>query len=400
MLYSKHQQQCLQIQVNQDVPSTSVAHFVQLAVNCSTVAPDMLSAAIDQLPAQLEPDVACTLLLTAIKRQHAAAAVYMLGVSSSTCHMDRKPREVVFIELTVHQVHLLGPQQQRKVLSLAFQLSAKALAWVVLKSVQDDNAVSTRLLCKLPAAQRFGSGLLAQLLQAAAQRNSLECAAALCMLPAVRGISADAVEQLLQAAVKEDKLQLVRLLCRVPAAAADISSRALEKTLQTAVSQQRSSTSVSCTEQLCSLPGASNLSTDDKEQLLQAAEEQQNVVCTQHLCRLPAAAQLDSAQVLQLLQAAMRHNDADHSSSPCVLTHSWSPEQHGSGGCVAQLCTLLAPQYLGDAELARLADAASTQGCAKCAEQLREFDVACQLRTSTAELDKQLRLKLHLNFGE
>jgi hypothetical protein len=66
------------LQAIQDIPHGSQAEALQLAVNCSHLAPDAVAATVDQVAAQLEPAAARRLLITALKRQHADTAFHML----------------------------------------------------------------------------------------------------------------------------------------------------------------------------------------------------------------------------------------------------------------------------------------------------------------------------------
>jgi hypothetical protein len=98
------------------------------------------------------------------------------------------------------------------------------------------------------------------------------------------------------------------------------------------------------------------------------------------LCQLPAARRFSSAEVLQLLQAAVQHS-AEHAGASSRGEVN-AQEFVSSGGCIAHLCELSAAEQLSGDEFLRLGEVAKEQGCIKCAEELRQHQLACKLCSS------------------
>jgi hypothetical protein len=210
------------LQAIEDIPQGSEAEALQLAVNCSQLAPRTVAAA------QLEPAAARRLLETAVMRQHADTVWCMFQSESISQHAisDRRLCTDAFRALLVDQLHLLGREQLKAVLVQLMQSDIAHVAAVILLSVRRNKPASTRMLCRLPAAQHFSSSFVTHLLQTAVEHKAGECAAAVCTLPQARSISVSVLEQLLEAAVEGNNMEVAQHLdgLRALLAAAGISS--------------------------------------------------------------------------------------------------------------------------------------------------------------------------------
>jgi hypothetical protein len=299
------------LQVIEDVPDGSKAEALQLALNCSQLAPDTVTAllaAVDQLAAQLEPAAAHRLLATALKRQHADTALHMLKCTSIGQHIADDERVQAFDALVFDQLQLLGREQQQHIMMVVGSDIPQVLAFLSM-SVRRNKPASTSMLCTLPAAQRLSSTVVTGLLNEAVEHKATECAAALCTLPQSRSISTTVLEPLLESAVAGHNMQLAQELAVLPAAAR-ISSETLAQLLQAAVKEGVDRSSVSVIGRLCRLPAAYKLSSDQIEQLLRTAAEQGKgkELCTALMFDLPGAQQLSSAAATRLLQAAVQRS--------------------------------------------------------------------------------------------
>jgi hypothetical protein len=333
-------------------------------VNCRQIAPGTVAAllaAVDQVAAQLEPAAAHRLLATALKRQHADAALHMLQCKPIGQHVESSVRLKLnmLVALLVDQLHLLGREQQQAMLVVVRQSSMELVGKFMQISMWRNKPTFTRMVCRLPAAQRFSSSFVTQMLQAAVQHKAAECAAALCALPQLRSISADVLEPLLQSAVAGKNMELAQHLAGLPAAAhICFSSEMMVQMLQAAVTQGGNRNSVSFVERLCRRTAASELSSNQVEQLLCAAVEQGkgNDWCTAPLCDLPGAKQLSSEAVARLLQAAVQHS--------CGFK------------CVRLLCHLPGARSLSSAAVAELLQAAVGQQNLPCTKHMCQLPAA------------------------
>jgi hypothetical protein len=196
----------------------------------------------------------------------------------------------------------------------AGELSSEMLLQSLQAVVEAGRGACTVNLCSLPKAQQFGSGAVAQLLQAAADPM---CIASLCQLPAARELSCEAVAELLATVVKQDeqgtfgkpsKGHLGRIRCDVMSALELHAAKALcgamvVQLLHTAAEHGNTA----CTKALCKLPGAAQISRAAVARLLQTSLQLGHHECTQQMCMLPAAQSFSREQVLEVFEMAVQH---------------------------------------------------------------------------------------------
>jgi hypothetical protein len=168
-----------------------VEGLLQLSLNCSAPLLGELQA-IRQLPAQLEPDVARTLLLRAAKRQHTLAAVRMLEVPAISCHLDDTTNMVVLSELLVHQREKLTFQHQGKLLARAHVVSEAVAVQLLLAAVRHGDDSTVQRVCGLRSTQHFSCSVIEQLLQEAVKRSLKVSTQLLCKRPAAQQLSSHA----------------------------------------------------------------------------------------------------------------------------------------------------------------------------------------------------------------
>jgi hypothetical protein len=125
--------------------------------------------------------LACKLLLTAARRQHAAAVQTLISEPAVLQHMDAWTLEAVLRQLLANGsvigsacfadffeslcVRLLHPQ-----LPAVVALNSEVLARLLLAAVEASANRCVQQLCLLPAAQQLSSNSMAQLVKAASSR--------------------------------------------------------------------------------------------------------------------------------------------------------------------------------------------------------------------------------------
>uniref|UniRef100_A0A383WDR5 Uncharacterized protein n=1 Tax=Tetradesmus obliquus TaxID=3088 RepID=A0A383WDR5_TETOB len=278
-----------------ETSDATLAGLLQLAMKSRRPAvAATAAAALQRLPALLEPGTVRLLLVTAAMRQHSEALQHLAALAAVQQHVDAATLQTVLIELVTHADNSSYVQLLRRFPAAAAQLKRSTVAELLQAAVERGRCVWVQQLCKLPGAQRLSSNVTAQLLQTAVDRGYCECTYYLCSLSAARRLGNEAVAELLEAAVKcpEDVTQwavsdCIHHLCRLPAAQ-QLSSEVLASLLHAAV--QRNSGAGA--DWLCKLPAAQQLSSSCVTELLCAAAKQRNQVVMQGVCRLPAAVNL------------------------------------------------------------------------------------------------------------
>jgi hypothetical protein len=210
---------------------------------------------------------------------------------------------------------------------IAERLSSKMLLQSLQAVVEAGRGECAAELCGVRAARQFGSGAVAQLLQAAADPM---CIASLCQLPAAQELSCEAVAELLATVVKEEErgpyeepLQALiyspismgyiwrshrvrrgssMLVFELPAAKA-LCSATVVQLLHAAAEHG----STACTTALCNLPGAGQISRAAVARLLRTSLQFGHHECTQQMCMLPAAQSFSREQVLEVFEMAAQH---------------------------------------------------------------------------------------------
>jgi hypothetical protein len=257
--------------------------LLQLALNCGNH--ETAYAAANRInpwveTAQLEPAVACRLLLTAATRQHPHAVRRLAETEGIRHHVD-----------------------------------AATLASVLELMTWSSSCV--KALCQMPAAAQLSSDQLTMVLQAATQEGSPSSITPIAALPAAGQLSSGDIEQLMHMAVTSDILNAghsrVGVLCAQPAAQV-LSYSAIARLLladaNVGSSQLRASIPSSA-QHLCRLPEAAQLSSSMIVPAMQEATENGDNSCPKWLCRLPAARQLSAAELQPMLQAARQHGYTD-----------------------------------------------------------------------------------------
>jgi hypothetical protein len=207
------------------------------------------------------------------------------------------------------------------------QLSSEAVVQLLRAAIAKDSCEAIDQLCQLPAAQQLSADAVAELLEAAWKHNCHKSAGHLfdalpavqlldagtvarlaeltlqqlngtyttCLLtlPAAKELTTDMVTQLLEAAIKQSESVYVWRLYCTPGAL-QLSSSAVAKLLRAAVLQ--GSSALDHVANLSKLPAAARISTEQAQQLLQAAEDNLHTSCKmrvfQRLWHVPAAAEV------------------------------------------------------------------------------------------------------------
>jgi hypothetical protein len=195
---------------------------------------------------------------------------------------------------------------------MAANLSSEMLLQALQAAVEAGRGTCTVCLCSVPAAHQFGSGTVAQLLQAAADPV---CIASLCQLPAAQELSCDTVAELLATVAKKDEQSTYekpgRLGCtecdmmsvfKLPATQV-LCSATVVRLLRAAAGHG----STAYTTALCNLPGAAQITRSAVARLLRTSLQLGHHACTHQLCCLPAAQSFSREQVLDVFEVAVQH---------------------------------------------------------------------------------------------
>lgn len=195
------------------LPEQRACDLLQLAVNCGSHATAAAAAAI-RIPAQLEPGVACRLLLTAAVRAHPRAYVDLMSLAAVKQSIDAVTCEAM-IRLSLVSDH--STPWGRTVLGMVrhfflcqppatSKLEVDVVVGLLRKAFEGEshphNSLAVTTLCALPAAQQLGCEDVRHLLQAAARQGSTHGTAILLELPAVQQLSSHDVALLLRAALQ------------------------------------------------------------------------------------------------------------------------------------------------------------------------------------------------------
>jgi hypothetical protein len=328
------------------------------------------------MPGLLEPGVACKLLLTAAVRKHTAAVQHMVGLASMRQHINAVALEAMLKQLLKQEQCLSALCR----LPAAAQLTTDAGTRLLLAAIQQSTFRVVRQLHSLAAAQQLSTEQAETLLQACMQEfagthdsvssvaydRAFDIFLEVIDLPAAILLSSSALVQLLHTAADMADPDITDELCILPAAAAVSSEDAVG--LLPAVLQKPSSYHVDETIIiLMELPAFSQLSCAAVAQLMHAAAEHYIVstlhpaminshTCLKMLCELPAAQELSAEQLLQLLKLVVAH----------------------SKNCTEHLCKLPAGQQLSSEAVTELLLAAAASSGLADVEQLLTLAAAKQ----------------------
>jgi hypothetical protein len=277
----------LLLQSNMSLPVHETCDLLQLVMNCSSHA-TAAAAAVIRLPAQLEPECACGLLLTAIVRQHQEAVMDMLQLDAVNKQADCMTLEAVL-----------------RLLVLSYEetdFEHQCLVWGCVAFL-------------LPAGRMIGTELVFELLWEAVQRDVIAAVSGLCMLSAAQQLRAGNVMQLLQALFKQGRsshnICMTETIVRLPAAR-QLSGNVIALLSRSAM-QPHVNDSSSVVQRLRKLPAARHLPSSTAEDLLHEAGNLGASSCSQSLQQLleeleraaRALQQVGRVNVLQLLQALL-----------------------------------------------------------------------------------------------
>jgi hypothetical protein len=296
----------------EQLSAADVPGLLQLGMNCSRSDAALTAATMLQshgLLAEAAADSSAAgivrrLLVTAAVRQHQLALLYMISQPAVLRLIDAATLQKVLEQLIKSGDNtsvdmLLGKSQQP---AAAQQLSSEALAQLLQTAVDKDSCHAVDRLCQLPAAQRLSAGVVAQLLKAAwLKRHDILAGHLFDALPAVQQFDAGTVAQLAELTLQQGNGTYTTCLLTLPAAK-ELTTDMVTHLLGAAIQQ---SDEVYVWRLYCT-PGALQLSSDAVTQLLHAAilQGQSAIDHFANLSKLPAAAQISKEQAEQLLQAA------------------------------------------------------------------------------------------------
>jgi hypothetical protein len=335
---------------NVSMSGEQLPDIMQLGMNCSShrVGPYLLGeleriqldlsvtlgseGATDAFLSELfPPSTQRKLLVTAATRQHVTALRHMITVPKFMQQVDAPTLHAVLKQLveagfssTIRALLEAKSLQETAVQ----QLTSEAIAELLQAAVERDSGSSAELLLTLPAAKRLPAEALAQLLQAAVAvaaplHGGSACVELLCRHPTANLLTSDALVDLLQAAVVGGKTKCMRQLCGIPAVQ-QLTAASIAQLLHTAVQHNDSAASGALVLQVFSWPATQQLSADVVAQLSDAALQLVQVASRayklgalngvklmQMLLDLPAARDMSSSVVISLLTTAIQHEPQD-----------------------------------------------------------------------------------------
>jgi hypothetical protein len=224
---------CLQ----RDVVPSDPAGLLQLEVNSHSQ--DVAAAVVASLlPAQLGPEEARKLLLTAAVRQHDGIVSSLMQHPGVVQHIDAATVEAAVSKLLAWRVEAARDGLLQYMLAAvcsmpaSSQLGADALERLLHSAIgleMHSSAVVFKLI-QLPAAQQLSSSTVAACLQVSVRQGNTDCTRALCQMPAAYQLSSDMLAELLVSALQprpyfnctywnDDIDANTRCLCELPAAA-------------------------------------------------------------------------------------------------------------------------------------------------------------------------------------
>jgi hypothetical protein len=309
----------LQLAMNSSSSITALAAARQLA---------LLGLSAEGVASCITADVVRGLFVTAAVRQHQLALLQMASQPAIAQLIDAATMQKVLEQLIatgdIEAVDVLLGKLQ---LTAVQQLSSEAVAQLLQAAIPKDSCEALGQLCRLPAARQLSAGAVAQLLEAAwkanyhtsagqlfdalpavqlldasmlarlaeltLQQSNGKYTTRLLTLEAAKELTTDMVTQLLTAAIEHSNVMYVWRLYCTPGAL-ELSSAAVTQLLRVAVLQ--GSSALDHMANLIKLPAAVSISTEQAQQLLQAAEDNLNSSCRmrvfQRLWLVPAAAEV------------------------------------------------------------------------------------------------------------
>jgi hypothetical protein len=273
------------------------------------------------------------LMVTAMTRQHATALrtlttmpEFLQHVDAATLHALLKQYVEAGSSSTIRELLQAHSLQETAVQ----QLTSEAVAELLQAAVERDCGSSAELLLIVPAAKRLPAEALLQLLHAAVAsaaplRGDSACIELLCRHPTANLLTSDVLGRLLQAAVAGGKTKCMRQLCDLPGVQ-QLTAGSIAQLLQTAVEHSDSAASGALVLQVFSWPATQQLSADVVAQLSDAALQLVQVASRayklwtgaldgvkfmQKLLNLPAARDMSSSVVISLLTTAIQLEPQD-----------------------------------------------------------------------------------------
>lgn len=303
------------MQAAAQLPKEYVPGVLQLCMNCSS-SDTALTAAQLLEPLGLLTEAASSinagllrrLLVTAAARRHQLAFLHMAAQPSILQHVDGASLgSVLELLMSWGDTTCIDVLLRKLQPASVQQLSPDALAQLLQAAVDKDSFAAAEQLCGLPAAAQMSASNVAQLLEAAWKQDSHLCAAQLFGLPAVQQLSASMVARLAEVTLQQSNGPYTSRLFSLPAAQ-DLTADMLAQLLDIAIQQ---SDKLYVWRLYC-MPAAMQLSGSAVAKLLHAALSQgrAGIEHVGNLSQLPAAAHVSAADAEQLLQAAEEHSNA------------------------------------------------------------------------------------------
>lgn len=189
-------------------------------------------------------------------------------------------------------------------------LQPTAIAGILSTAVQHCSGIITRYLCWVPSAQQLPPDAVCSLLEAAVRAVDSQGLAYVCeALPGARQLGAEQSVRLLTAALQQSD-EATTLFCRLAhlPGSQKLSPNNTAKLLAAVLSEDAAAEAGSVADRVCAvcalLPGARRLRPLRVLDLLRLALRLQDSAAVSELCSLPGAQQLSSSSCMELMQIA------------------------------------------------------------------------------------------------